>query len=186
MDCLSEVCALQFQIHSFFITTIFVLIFHNRKRFVDLSDLFFFGQNRILAEIEEQAEQLLALVFENYKSLDESVLSGMEEVFRSPSGVPAPALGPAVKLYTLLHDILSQEAQIKLCCYFQTAARKRMRRHLLETDEFINGHADVSMVDVVTFTSAYRKVISLCNNTRDEIFTDIEIHNQHILPRFVN
>jgi hypothetical protein len=61
----------------------------------------------------------LALVFENYKSLDESVLSGMEEIFGSPSGVPAPALGPAMKLYTLLHDILSQESQIKLCCYFQ-------------------------------------------------------------------
>jgi hypothetical protein len=61
-----------------------------------------------------------------------------------------------------------------------------MRRHLLETDEFITSHADVSVMDVVTFTSAYRKVISLCNNTRDEISTDIEIHNQHILPSFVD
>ncbi|KAJ1699717.1 hypothetical protein LUZ63_008229 [Rhynchospora breviuscula] len=143
-------------------------------------------ENRILAEIEEQAGQILAMVFENYKSLDDSVLSGMEEVFRPPSGVPASALGPAMKLYTLLHDILSQEAQIKLCCYFQTAARKRMRRHLLETDEFLTCHADASVMDVVAFTTAYKKVISLCNNTKDEIFTDIEIHNQHILPSFVD
>ncbi|KAJ3695853.1 hypothetical protein LUZ60_001230 [Juncus effusus] len=143
-------------------------------------------ENRILGETGEQIEQIVAMVFENYKSLDESVLSGMEEVYRPPSGVPAPALGPAVKLYNLLHDILSQEAQLKLCSYFQTAARKRMRRHLSETDEYISGNADVSLMDVVTFATAYKKMISLCSNTRDEIFTDIEIHNQHVLPSFID
>ena len=76
-------------------------------------------QNRILGEIEEQIEQILSTVFENYKSLDESTPSGMVDVFRPASGLPAPALAPAVKLYTLLHDILSPESQLKLCGYFQ-------------------------------------------------------------------
>ncbi|RWW86950.1 hypothetical protein BHE74_00004240 [Ensete ventricosum] len=76
-------------------------------------------ENRILGETQEQVEQVLAMVFENYKSLDESLPSGMSEVFRPATGSPAPALIPAMKLFTLLHDILSPEAQLKLCSYFQ-------------------------------------------------------------------
>lgn len=76
-------------------------------------------QNRILGEIEEQIEQILAMVFENYKSLDESSPSGIVDVFRPATGSPAPALLPSIKLYSLLHDVLSPEAQLKLCSYFQ-------------------------------------------------------------------
>lgn len=76
-------------------------------------------QNRILGETKDQIEQILALVFENYKSLDESLPSGIMEVFKPATGLAAPALEPAVKLYTLLHDILSPEAQTTLCHYFQ-------------------------------------------------------------------
>lgn len=76
-------------------------------------------QNRILGETKDQIEQMLALVFENYKSLDESLPSGIMEVFKPATGLAAPALEPAVKLYTLLHDILSPEAQTTLCHYFQ-------------------------------------------------------------------
>ena len=76
-------------------------------------------QNRILGEIEEQIEETFAVVFENYKSLDESSPSGMMDIFRPATGVAAPVLEPAVKLYKLLHDILSPEAQNKLYCYFQ-------------------------------------------------------------------
>jgi len=72
-----------------------------------------------LNEIKDQIEQILKLVFENYKSLDESSFSGMIDVVNSASGVPAPALIPAVKLYTLLHDVLSPEDQTHLCHYFQ-------------------------------------------------------------------
>ena len=77
------------------------------------------SQNRILGETRVQIEQTLALVFENYKSLDEAALSGLMEVYRPATGVAAPAIEPAVKLYTLLHDILSPEAQTSLCHYFQ-------------------------------------------------------------------
>lgn len=76
-------------------------------------------QNRILGEAKDQIEQLLSLAFENYKSLDESSFSGIIEVFRPAPGHAAPGLEPAVKLYKLLHDILSPEAQTAFCHYFQ-------------------------------------------------------------------
>ncbi|KAJ1383908.1 hypothetical protein SESBI_42978, partial [Sesbania bispinosa] len=76
-------------------------------------------ENRILGETKDEIEQILTLVFENYKSLDESHFSGISEVFRPASGRAAPALEPAVKLYKLLHDILSPEAQTAFCHYFQ-------------------------------------------------------------------
>uniref|UniRef100_A0A0D9VLB5 MHD1 domain-containing protein n=1 Tax=Leersia perrieri TaxID=77586 RepID=A0A0D9VLB5_9ORYZ len=128
-------------------------------------------ENRILGEVEEQIEQTLAMVFENYKSLDESLPSGLAEEFRPPTGLAACALEPAIKLYSLLHD---------------AAARKRSRRYMLETDEYVAGNSEGIRVDLVTFTTAYQKMKSLCCNLRNEIFTDIEIHNQHILPSFVD
>nr|CAB3448038.1 unnamed protein product [Digitaria exilis] len=143
-------------------------------------------ENRILGEVEEQIEQTLAMVFENYKSLDESVPSGLAEDFRPPTGLAAAALEPAIKLYSLLHDVLSPEAQLRLCGYFQAAARKRSRRYMLETDDYVTGNSEGFRVDLVTVTTAYQKMKSLCNNLRNEIFTDIEIHNQHILPSFVD
>lgn len=76
-------------------------------------------QNRILKDIEDQIEPIFSLVFENYKSLDESSSSGILDVFMPATGVAAPVLEPAVKLYSLLHDILAPEAQTKLYSYFQ-------------------------------------------------------------------
>uniref|UniRef100_A0A5B6ZKD2 Pesticidal crystal cry8Ba protein n=1 Tax=Davidia involucrata TaxID=16924 RepID=A0A5B6ZKD2_DAVIN len=143
-------------------------------------------ENRILGETEDQIEQILSLVFENYKSLDESAPSGIMDVFRPATGLAAPVLEPAVKLYILLHDILSPEAQNKLYSYFQAAAKKRSRRHLTETDEFVASRNEGILMDSVTVSTAYQKMKSLCLNIRNEIFTDIEIHNQHILPSFVD
>lgn len=73
----------------------------------------------MLGEIEDQINEILALVFKNYKSLDESVPSGMMDVVKPATGLAAPVLEPAVKLFTLLQDILSPEAQNKLYSYFQ-------------------------------------------------------------------
>ncbi|XP_023524025.1 uncharacterized protein LOC111788085 isoform X1 [Cucurbita pepo subsp. pepo] len=143
-------------------------------------------ENRILGETRVQIEQTLALVFENYKSLDEAALSGLMEVYRPATGVAAPAIEPAVKLYTLLHDILSPEAQTSLCHYFQVAVKKRSRRHLSETDEYMGNNNEGSLVDNVTMSTAYQKMKSVCLNIREEILSDIEIHNQHILPSFVD
>lgn len=143
-------------------------------------------ENRILGDIEDQLEQIFALVFENYKSLDESSPSGIMDVFRPATGIAAPVLNPAVKLYSLLHDILSPEAQNKLYSYFQAAAKKRSRRHLTETDEYVSGNNEGILMDVITVSTAYQKMKSLCLNIRNEIFTDIEIHNQDILPSFID
>ncbi|GLT79898.1 hypothetical protein SLA2020_513670 [Shorea laevis] len=143
-------------------------------------------ENRILAETKDQMEQILSLVFENYKSLDESSLSGILDVFKPATGLAAPALEPAVKLYTLLHDILSPEAQNNMCHYFQAATRKRSRRHLSETDEFVSNNNEPNSMDTIAMSTAYQKMTSLCVNIKNEIFTDIEIHNQHILPSFID
>lgn len=72
-----------------------------------------------MGEVSDEVEEILTLVFENYKSLDESSPSGIADVFGPATGVAAPALIPALKLYKLLHDILAPEAQSKLCRYFQ-------------------------------------------------------------------
>nr|XP_043617097.1 uncharacterized protein LOC122588943 [Erigeron canadensis] len=143
-------------------------------------------ENRILGEIEEQIEQIFAVVFENYKSLDELIPSGIMDVFKPATGIAAPVLEPAVKLYKLLHDILSPEAQNKLYSYFQAAAKKRSRRHLTETDEYLSGTGEGNMMDSVTVSTAYQKMKSLCLNIRNEIFTDIQIHNCNILPSFID
>ncbi|XP_059436516.1 uncharacterized protein LOC132169504 [Corylus avellana] len=135
-------------------------------------------ENRILGVIEEKVEKIITLVFENYKSLDESSPSGMIDAFKPATGIVAPALVSALKIYTLLHDILSPAAQLKLCRYFQAAARKRSRGHLIKTNE-----SSTSM-DPVTLSTCYYKMKSLVCNIRNEIFTDIEIHNQ--LPNFID
>ncbi|XP_022889843.1 uncharacterized protein LOC111405269 isoform X1 [Olea europaea var. sylvestris] len=143
-------------------------------------------ENRILKDIEDQIEPIFSLVFENYKSLDESSSSGILDVFMPATGVAAPVLEPAVKLYSLLHDILAPEAQTKLYSYFQAAAKKRARKHLSETDEYVSGSNDSMLMDAVTVSTAYQKMKSNCSNIRNEIFTDIEIHNQNILPSFID
>ncbi|KAI3972579.1 hypothetical protein MKX01_019237 [Papaver californicum] len=143
-------------------------------------------ENRILGEVEDQIEQIFALVFENYKSLDESFPSGMVDVFRPAFGSPAPALIPSVKLYTLLHDIFSPETQLKLCGYFQVAAKKRSRRHLAETDEYVAANSECAWMDSLTLSTAYQKMKSLCLNIRNEVFTDMGIHNCNVLPSFID
>ncbi|KAK4359130.1 hypothetical protein RND71_021359 [Anisodus tanguticus] len=142
--------------------------------------------NCILGEIEDQVEQIFALIFENYKSLDESTPSGIMDVFKPATGVVPPALEPAVKLFSLLHDILSPETQNTLYNYFQAAAKKRSRRHLTETYEYVSGNNEGLLMDAVSVSTAYQKMKSLCMNIRNEIFTDIEIHNQNILPSFID
>lgn len=76
-------------------------------------------QKSLLLECEAQVENLLATTFKNYKSLDDLSPSGLAETCRPPSEASPQALAPAVQLYTLLHDILSQEGQSMLRKYLQ-------------------------------------------------------------------
>ncbi|KAL8549227.1 hypothetical protein ACS0TY_008177 [Phlomoides rotata] len=141
---------------------------------------------RILGEVSDEVDEMLTLVFENYKSLDESSPSGMIDVFGPVIGEAAPALAPALKLYKLLHDILSPEAQSKLCRYFQNATKKRSRRHLSETDEFVSNNTENILMDPMALSTAYKKMKSLCMNIRREIVSDIGIHKQDLLPSFID
>ncbi|KAL3838634.1 hypothetical protein ACJIZ3_023225 [Penstemon smallii] len=141
---------------------------------------------RLFGEVSEEIEQILTLVFENYKSLDEQSPSGIVDVFGPATGAAAPALDPALKLYKLLHDILSPEIQSKLCRYFQNATKKRSRRLLAETDEFVSSNNENILMDPVALSTAYRKMKSLSLNIRNEILTDIEIHKQDLLPSFID
>ncbi|XP_010519228.1 PREDICTED: uncharacterized protein LOC104798734 [Tarenaya hassleriana] len=143
-------------------------------------------ENRMMGEIDEQIQQILALAFENYKSLDESSLSGIKDVFEPAMGRPAPALRPAVKLYGLLNDVLIPEAQLRLCKYFQTATKKRSRTHLLETEDLLHSRREGAQVDPALLPTSYQKMKSLILSFKNEIHTDIEIHNCNVLPSFID
>lgn len=76
----------------------------------------------MLLDCETQIESLLETVFENYKSLDENSPTGLADLFGGPTQESvAPALAPAVQVYCLLHDILSQEGQTTLRNYLQVS-----------------------------------------------------------------
>lgn len=70
-------------------------------------------------ECENQLEILLASTFENYKSLDETSETGFMNVFGSIPEAAATALAPAVQVFILLHDILTEDAQNRLRSYLQ-------------------------------------------------------------------
>ncbi|XP_076959899.1 uncharacterized protein LOC143636110 [Bidens hawaiensis] len=142
-------------------------------------------EKRMLVTLSDKVEQLIALVFENYKSLDENQPSGLTDNPTPSSGVISPALKPALKLYNLLHEICP-ESQMQLCKYFQSAVRKILRRHLAETDEFVSCSSEKSTVDQSVYSSAYQKMKSLCVTIRDEIFNDKKLQNQHVLPGFID
>lgn len=76
----------------------------------------------MLLDCETQVESLLENAFENYKSLDENSPTGLlvDALCPMPEAA-APALSPAVQLYTLLHDILAQDAQTMLRNYLRVS-----------------------------------------------------------------
>ncbi|KAH6788803.1 portal protein [Perilla frutescens var. frutescens] len=143
-------------------------------------------EKSILLDCETQVERLLAEVFQNYKSLDENSPTGLADMSAPASESAPPALAPAVQLYTLLHDILSQDAQTMLRNYLKTAATKRCRKHMLETDEFVSSNTEGFVMDSDTITKAYSKMKNLCINISNEIQSDIKIHNQHIFPSSID
>ncbi|WOK98149.1 hypothetical protein Cni_G06859 [Canna indica] len=143
-------------------------------------------ERSILLDCEDHINKLLATTFENYKSLDELSPTGLTDNFGQLPVSSAPALVPAVQIFTLLHDVLSQDAQNVLRNYLQTAAAKRCRRHMLETDEFVSSNCDAYYTDPMTISTAYLKMKILCMKISNEIQADIMIHNQHIFPSFID
>uniref|UniRef100_A0A803M875 Uncharacterized protein n=1 Tax=Chenopodium quinoa TaxID=63459 RepID=A0A803M875_CHEQI len=143
-------------------------------------------QKTIFLECETQVETLLATVFENYKSLDEQSATGLTDSLTPVPETASIALAPAVQVYSLLHDILSQDAQAVLQKHLQTAALKRCRRHMLEADEFMSSNSENILTDPISISTAYMKIKNLCINIGREILADIKIHNQHILPSSID
>ncbi|XP_070037538.1 uncharacterized protein [Nicotiana tomentosiformis] len=143
-------------------------------------------EKSLLLDCETEVGSLLATVFENYKSLDENCSTGLADISAPVAETAAPALAPAVQVYTLLHDILAQDAQMTLRNYIQIAAAKRCRKHMVETDEFLSTNLDGFVMDSVTITTAYSKMKNLCSRISNEIQADIKIHNQHILPSSID
>ncbi|KAK7299810.1 hypothetical protein RJT34_10638 [Clitoria ternatea] len=138
-------------------------------------------ERSILSDCETQIEGLIATVFENYKSLDENSPTGLTDHVGPAFDSAAPALDPAVQVYTSLHDILSLDAQTILRNYLQTAARKRCRKHMMETDEYVSSSTEGYLMDTITISTAYLKMKNLCVSVRNEIQADIKIHNQHTI-----
>ncbi|KAJ9176723.1 hypothetical protein P3X46_012005 [Hevea brasiliensis] len=143
-------------------------------------------EKSLLLDCETQIESLLANVFENYKSLDENSHTGLADLFGPVQESAAPALAPAVEVYAFLHDILSQDAQTMLRNYLQTAAKKRCRKHMIETDEFVSNNSEGFLMDSITISTAYLKMKNLCTSIGKEIQADIKIHNQHIFPSSID
>ncbi|KAL4588872.1 hypothetical protein LXL04_001769 [Taraxacum kok-saghyz] len=143
-------------------------------------------QKSLLLDCETQMESLLALCFQNYKSLDENSSSGLSDILTPIPETASPALAPAVQLYTLIHDILSPDGQALLTNYLQAAARKRCRKYMVDTDEYVASNTEGFLMDYIAITTAYLKMKNLCINLSDEIKTDIKIHNQHILPSSID
>ncbi|GJU02566.1 hypothetical protein Tco_1112904 [Tanacetum coccineum] len=143
-------------------------------------------EKSLLLDCETQMESLLAIAFQNYKSLDENSSTGLSDVLSPIPETAAPALAPAVQLYTLIHDILTPDGQALLTNYLQAAARKRCRKHMVDTDEFVASNTEGFLMDSIAITTAYLKMKILCINLSDEIKTDIKIHNQHVLPSSID
>ncbi|WCJ37293.1 hypothetical protein M5689_018443 [Euphorbia peplus] len=143
-------------------------------------------EKSLLLDCETQIESLLANVFENYKSLDDNSLTGLADIFGPVQESAAPALAPAVEVFILLHDILSQDAQTMLRNYLQIAAKKRCRKHMIETDEFVSSNFEGFLNDSITISTAYLKMKNLCISIGKEIQADIMIHNQHVFPSSID
>ncbi|KAH0450822.1 hypothetical protein IEQ34_021514 [Dendrobium chrysotoxum] len=141
-------------------------------------------ERSILFDCEDQIKNLLATTFQNYKSLDENSSTGLANFFGPTPETASPALTPAIKLFSLLHDILSQEGQNTLRNYFKTAAAKRCRRYLVDTEEFMSVNCDVT--EPITISTAYSKMRTLCLNISGEIQADMKIQNQNILPSCID
>ncbi|KAK8916406.1 hypothetical protein KSP39_PZI022186 [Platanthera zijinensis] len=141
-------------------------------------------ERSILFDCEVQIKNLLTTTFENYKSLDEHSSSGFANLVTPIIKTASPALSAAIKVFSLLNDILSQEAQNILTNYFKTAAVKRFRRHLIETEDFLSINCDVT--EPITIAAAYSKMRAFCLNISNEIQDDIKIQNENILPSCID
>eukprot|EP00850_Spirogloea_muscicola_P006675 SM000032S12059 [mRNA] locus=s32:382745:388273:+ [translate_table: standard] len=143
-------------------------------------------EKRILADVVEQVNSLLATTFESYKSLDKASPSGIAPVFQPATETAAPALAPAVEIFTLLNDVLSPAVQATFRAFFQRASRARCQRHLAATDELIGAaSAAGDIVEPGVQVAAYERMRAALLQILNEIKTDLAIDSQNIFPSFL-
>eukprot|EP00850_Spirogloea_muscicola_P008528 SM000045S16273 [mRNA] locus=s45:674261:679828:+ [translate_table: standard] len=143
-------------------------------------------ETRILADVVEQVNLLLATTFESYKSLDEASPSGIAPVFQPATETAAPALAPAVEIFTLLNDVLSPAVQATFRAFFQRASRARCQRHLAATDELVGAaSAAGDIVEPGVQVAAYERMRAALLQILNEIKTDLAIDSQNIFPSFL-
>ncbi|GER27315.1 DNA repair protein RAD50 [Striga asiatica] len=96
---------------------------------------------------------------------------------------------PTADCLHLVHELLQPvviKGKSKQLSHQENATKKRSRRHLSETDEYVSNNTENVVMDRMALLTAYRKMKSLCLNIQNEILTDIEIHKQDILPSFLD
>eukprot|EP00898_Chlorokybus_atmophyticus_P006044 jgi/Chlat1/6440/Chrsp45S06048 len=135
-------------------------------------------ERRTLAVLREQVERLVAHAFHHYKSLNEEETSGLLADGRVLANRTSPALFPAVKLFSLLHESLGDEAQIKLEGLLRSAVQKRWRRLSAECDE----QQEEKDLKTAPLVLAYNRHSKLCAQLAVETEHDLQIHAMHILP----
>jgi hypothetical protein len=68
----------------------------------------------------------------------------------------------------------------------QTAAKKRCRKHMVDTDEYVSCNSEGFLLDSVTISTAYLKMKNLFLIISNEIEADIKITNEHVLPSSID
>ena len=150
------------------------------------------AEARMWAAAREGCDRLVASVFENYKSLVETLPSGLVDGGVLPFGAPCPAaaLPLAVRLFTLLHDPLGQDFALRLQAHFRAAAGKCYWRHAagaLEntgagcaTGESLDGGGGAPSLP---FQDSYSSLARLCASLGEELRMDIQVHDAEVLPQ---
>ncbi|GER45804.1 DNA-directed RNA polymerase subunit beta' [Striga asiatica] len=141
-------------------------------------------EKSILLDCENQIERLLAEVFQSYKLLDEKSPTGLADMSAPISETAAPALTPAVQIYTFLHDILAQHAQTVLrnslevspikCCTLSIGPEMlEEEKKMLCGVSFTNGVASLMVLLFVhlsgmLFRNTWMRVINTARQQRQQ------------------
>ncbi|GJT91292.1 mammalian uncoordinated homology 13 protein [Tanacetum coccineum] len=90
---------------------------------------------------------------------------------------------PTTDCLNVIFDLFSP---VKIKSNDTLSSLEIMGKYLTETDEYVSGSGRKSMVDQSSYTIGYLKMKSLVINIRNEIVSDIEMHDKQVLPTFVD
>ncbi|GJV19764.1 hypothetical protein Tco_1368784, partial [Tanacetum coccineum] len=90
---------------------------------------------------------------------------------------------PTTDCLNVIFDLFSP---VKIKSNDTLSSLEIMGKYLAETDEYVSGSGRKSTVDQSSYTIGYLKMKSLVINIRNEIVSDIEMHDKQVLPTFVD